>query len=66
MSDQVEIPFDKPSEQATLLLAAAEELGLDASVVQTYEGGFRVPQEVNKKAYPPKKTAKKKSESEEG
>jgi hypothetical protein len=66
MSDQVEIPFDKPSKQATLLLSAAEELGLDASVVQTTEGGFRVPQEVNDKAYPPKKSAKKKSESEEG
>ena len=62
MSEQVEIPFDKPSDQATLLLAAAEELGLDPSVVQTSEGGFRVPQEVNDKAYPPKKTAKKKSE----
>ena len=67
MSDQVDIPFDKPSEQATLLLGAADELGLDPSVVQTSEGGFRVPKEVNDKAYPPKKTpAKKKSESEEG
>jgi len=66
MSDQVEIPFDKPSEQATLLLGAADELGLDPSVVQTSEGGFRVPKEVNDKAYPPKKSAKKKSESEEG
>jgi len=65
MSDQVEIPFDKASEQATLLLAAAEELGLEPDVVQTYEGGFRVPKEVNDKAYPPKKTAKK-SESKEG
>jgi hypothetical protein len=63
-----EVPFDKkPSDQATLLLAAAEELGLDPSVVQTYEGGFLVPQEVYDTAYPPpKKKSKKKSESEEG
>jgi len=62
----VEVPFEKkPSDQATLLLAAAEELGLDPSVVQTYEGGFLVPQEVHDKAYPPKRKSKKKSESEE-
>lgn len=66
MSDQVEIPFDKPSEQATLLLGAADELGLEPDVVKTTEGGFLVPQEVSDKAYPPKKSAKKKSESEEG
>jgi len=66
----VPIPFDKPRDQATLLLAAAEDLGLDASVVRTYEGGFLVPQEVNDKAFPKEperpKRAKKKSESEEG
>jgi hypothetical protein len=67
MSDQVEVPFDKPSEQATLLLGAADELGLDPSAVQTSEGGFRVPQEVHDKAFGKKKTsAKKKTESEEG
>jgi len=63
MSEQVEVPFDKPSDQATLLLAAAEELGLDPSVVQTRDGAFVVPQDVHDKAYPPKKKpAKKKSE----
>ena len=64
MSDQVEVPFgDEPGEQATLLLAAAEELGLDPDVVRTSEGAFVVPSEVNDKAYPPKKS--KKSESKE-
>jgi hypothetical protein len=64
MSDEVEVPFDdKPGEQATLLLAAAEDLKLDTSVVKTYEGGFLVPKEVNDKAYPPKKSKKK---SEDG
>lgn len=65
MSDEVEVPFDNPSDQATLLLAAAEDLGLDPDVVRTYEGGFLVPKKVKDKAYPPKKTAKK-SESKEG
>jgi len=64
MGDKVEIPFgDNASETATLLLAAAEELGLDQSVVGTVEGGFLVPSEVNDKAFPPKaakKTAAKK------
>jgi hypothetical protein len=50
-----------------LLLAAAEDLGLDQSVVKTYEGGFTVPKEVHEKAFPPKHSGrKKKSESEEG
>ena len=65
MSDQVEVPFDKPGDQATLLLAAAEDLGLDPDVVRTSEGGFLVPKKVHDKAYPPKKAAKK-SESKEG
>lgn len=66
MSEQVDVPFDdKPSDQAVLLLAAAEDLGLDPSVVRTTEGGFSAPKEVHDKAYPPKKTAKK-SESKEG
>jgi hypothetical protein len=64
MGDQVEVPFgENPSETATLLLAAAEELGLDQGVVGTVEGGFLVPSEVNDKAFPPKaakKTAAKK------
>lgn len=66
MSDEVEVPFGQnASETATLLLAAAEELGLDQAVVQTREGMFVVPEEVNKKAFPPKaakKTAAKKKE----
>jgi hypothetical protein len=65
MSDRVEVPFDNPKDQAILLLAAAEDLGLDADVVRTTEGGFSVPQEVHDKAYPPKKKSKK-SESKEG
>ena len=64
MGDKVEVAFgDNPSETATLLLAAAEELGLDQGVVGTVEGGFLVPSEVNDKAFPPKaakKTAAKK------
>lgn len=64
MSDLVEVPFgENASETATLLLAAAEDLGLDQSVVGTQEGAFLVPDEVNKKAFPPKaakKTAAKK------
>jgi hypothetical protein len=67
VSDPVDVPFgDKPSDQAVLLLAAAEDLGLDAAVVQTYEGGFRVPKEVHDQAYHPKKKPAKKSESKEG
>jgi hypothetical protein len=65
MSDQVEVPFgDNPSDQAVLLLAAAEDLGLDADVVRTAEGAFVVSQEVHDKAFPPKKSSKK-SKSEE-
>lgn len=64
MGDKVEVAFgENPSETATLLLAAAEELGLDQAVVGTVEGGFLVPSEVNDKAFPPKaakKTAAKK------
>lgn len=39
-------------DHAILLLAAAEELGLDAAVVQvdSYRGGFTAPAEVIKKA----------------
>lgn len=57
----VTVPLgDNPSETATLLLAAAEELGLDQSVVgfDSYEG-FVVPEEVAKKAKPDKAPAKK-------
>jgi len=66
MSDEVDVPFDdNPSDQAVLLLAAAEDLGLDPDVVRTSEGGFVAPKEVHDKAFPPKKS-KKKTESEEG
>lgn len=52
MSDTVEVPFgDNASETATLLLAAADELGLSADVVQTTgDSMFLVPQEVLDKA----------------
>lgn len=55
------------AENAILLLAAAEELGLDASVVATdsSSGSFVVPDEVADKAFPPKKAAAKKSASKE-
>lgn len=47
MSEYVEVPFEgKAEEKATLLLAAAEEKGLGASVVQTRTGAFYVPKEV--------------------
>jgi hypothetical protein len=69
MTDDVTVPFDdKTSDNAVLLLAAAEELGLDAGVVKTSEGAFVVPQEVHDKAFgkeekkaPAKKTATKKT-----
>jgi hypothetical protein len=49
MSD-VLVPFgENPGETATLLLAAAEELGLGQSVVRTSDAGFLVPEEVAKK-----------------
>jgi hypothetical protein len=66
MSDEViEVPFgENASETATLLLAAAEDLGLDQGVVATREGSFVVPTEVHDKAFgknEPKKTAAKKT-----
>lgn len=43
----IEVPFgDSPSETATLLLAAAEELGRDPSEVRTTAGAFLVPSEI--------------------
>lgn len=51
MSDLVEVPFgDNAKETAVLLLAAAEELDLDRSVVATKTGAFVVPKKVAKKA----------------
>jgi hypothetical protein len=48
----VQVPFgDDQQETAMLLLAAAEDLGLDASVVSVNsDGGFNAPEEVAKKA----------------
>jgi hypothetical protein len=70
VSDDVTIPFgSNPSDQAVLLLAAAEELDLDPGVVRTSEGAFVAPSAVNDKAFSPpakkatapaKKAAKKK------
>lgn len=45
-SELVEVPFDSASDQAILLLAAAEDKGYDPSVVQTFTGGFRAPKDV--------------------
>jgi DNA topoisomerase-1 len=46
-------------DKAVLLLAAAEDLGLDASVVRTSTNGYLVPEEVAKAAFEEKKPAKK-------
>lgn len=47
MTNVIEVPFgDNASETATLLLAAAEELGRDASEVRTTAGAFLVPEEI--------------------
>jgi hypothetical protein len=58
-------------DNAVLLLAAAQELGLDPGVVRTYEGGFGAPDEVLDKAgfdpdsgAPTGKEAKKASEQD--
>lgn len=49
--EQVEVEFgDNPSETATLLLAAAEELHGDQSLVRTGTGVFIVPKSVADKA----------------
>jgi len=70
---KVEIPFEGMApEKATLLLAAAEELGQDQSCVEVRSGHFLAPQEVADKAFsnnrdenvekkPVKKAAAKKS-----
>lgn len=60
-NDEVQINHDN----AVLLLAAAEELGLDAAVVETTsEGTFRVPQDVVDKAGLGKKAKAEKAEPE--
>ena len=51
MSNDVTVPFaGKAQENATLLLAAAEDLDQDVSVVRTIGGAFIVPQDVADKA----------------
>lgn len=52
MTNEVRVPFgDSPSDTATLLLAAVEELDQDVHVVKVDSlGGFLVPEEVAKKA----------------
>lgn len=65
MSEYIEVPFEgKASEKATLLLAAAEELGLGAGVVRTVTGGFSVPVEVEKQAFTPREVSTGNSEEE--
>lgn len=60
MSELVEVPFDgQAGDKATLLLAAAEELDLPASVVRTGNGKFLVPAEVEKKAFGDRKGSDK-------
>lgn len=60
MYEETEVPFgDKPSETATLLLAAAEDLGLEPFVVRVNEGVFLVPPEVAEKASSDNKPAEK-------
>ncbi len=52
---EIQVPFgDNNSDNAVLLLAAAEELGLDPSVVKTNEGAFLVSQEIYDKAFGPR------------
>jgi hypothetical protein len=53
MADDVEVE-GKTSEIATILLEAAEKLGLDPGVVRTSDDGFVVPKDVYKKADWPK------------
>jgi hypothetical protein len=61
-NEPVEIAFDDdPGKQATLLLAAAEDLDLDQGEVRTTAGGFLVSQEIAEKAFPKKKAAAKKA-----
>lgn len=48
--EYVEVPFDNAEEQAILLLAAAEEKGIDPSEVRTGSGSFIVPKELESAA----------------
>jgi len=62
MTEYVTVPYDDNStDNAVLLLAAAEELGLGSDAVKTTEGAFLVPKEVRDRAFrqEEKKPAKK-------
>lgn len=61
MSDETVVVEGLASDDATLLLAAAEELGLPADVVRTSEDGFVVPKAVHDKAYGKRKTSESSS-----
>jgi hypothetical protein len=50
MSETVKVPYGKGGDNATLLLAAAEELDMEPGVVRTSLHGFEVPKEVADKA----------------
>ena len=52
MSEMVGIPYGpKPTEQAILLLAAAEEMGLPADVINIGGNGFVAPAQVAERAF---------------
>lgn len=52
MTSTTKVPFGNDAgETSTLLLAAAEELGLDPSVVTVSGRNFVVPSDVNDKAF---------------
>jgi nucleoid-associated protein YgaU len=66
MSETVKVPFErKAGEKATLLLAAAEELGLGQGVVRTGTGHFLVPAEVNEKAFGKQEVSQRNSEPDD-
>jgi hypothetical protein len=58
---EFETVSETSADNAVLLLAAAEELGLPASVVRTTREGFVVPSEVHEKAFGEKKSPAKKA-----
>lgn len=63
---EVEVPYEgKAAEKATLLLAAAEELGVGQEVIKTRTGMFVAPAEVVEKAFAPREeVSQRKSEDE--
>lgn len=52
-------------DNATLLLAAAEDLKLDKGVVRVEQNGLTAPDDVLDKAFPPKKAASKSTSKNE-